>query len=50
MNPPQKLTSGALEWEADVLSVSNELVEWFITYSSCKQGFPCLPRKKKEPK
>lgn len=25
--------SGVLEWDADVLSVSNEFMEWFITRS-----------------
>jgi len=48
VNPPQKLTSGALEWDVDVLSVSKELMEWFVTCCPYKQRFPCLPRKKKE--
>lgn len=48
MSPPQKLTSGALEWDVDVLSVSKEFVEWFVTCSPYKQNFPCLPRKRKE--
>lgn len=48
MNPPQRLTSGALEWDVDVLSVSKEFVEWFIMCSLYKWSFPCLPRKKKE--
>ena len=42
MNPPQKLTSGVLGWDADVLSVSNEFMEWFITRSPYKHCFSCV--------
>lgn len=36
VNPPQKLTSGALEWAVDVLSVSRDFVEWFVTCCTYK--------------